>query len=84
MESITSLGLILIILLALNHMAGGRPNNVLAPVGRLCSGVLGFALNIVLRIFGSVAGLIGGSVKSIGLSKDRREGGTTEKPPPRW
>lgn len=84
MEIITSLGLIVIVLLALNHMAGGRPNNVLRPVARLCSGILGFAVNVVLRTFGSVAGLIGGSVKSIGPPKDGKTGGTSEKPQPRW
>jgi hypothetical protein len=65
MEIISSLGLIVIILLALNHMTGGKPDNVLKPVGRICSSILGFALGIVSRIAASVIGLVGGSIKSI-------------------
>jgi len=44
MEIISSLGLIVIILLAMNHMAGGRPDNVLRPVGRICSSIVALAL----------------------------------------
>ena len=85
MEIISSLGLIVIILLALNHMAGGKPDNVLKPVGRICSSILGLALGIVSRIAASVIGLIGGSIKSIPPpSRDDKQGGTSEKPPPRW
>ncbi|HNB22705.1 MAG TPA: hypothetical protein PKZ32_09815 [Candidatus Melainabacteria bacterium] len=85
MEIISSLGLIVIILLALNHMAGGKPDNVLKPVGRICSSILGLALGIVSRIAASVIGLIGGSIKSIPPpGRDDKQGGTSEKPPPRW
>ncbi len=85
MEIISSLGLIVIILLALNHMAGGRPDNVLRPVGRICSSILALALRIVSRIAASVIGLIGGSIKSLPPpGTDDKKGGTSEKPPPRW
>lgn len=85
MEILSSLGLIVIILLALNHMAGGKPDNVLKPVGRICSSILGLALGIVSRIAASVLGLIGGSIKSIPPpGRDDKQGGTSEKPPPRW
>jgi hypothetical protein len=85
MEIISSLGLIVIILLALNYMAGGKPDNVLKPVGRICSSILGLALGIVSRIAASVIGLVGGSIKSIPPhGRDDKQGGTSEKPPPRW
>lgn len=85
MEIISSLGLIVIILLALNHMAGGKPGNVLGPVSRICSSILALALGIVSRVAASVIGLVGGSIKSIPPpGRDDKQGGTTEKPPPRW
>lgn len=84
MEIISSLGLLLIILLALNFMAGGKPSNVLNPVGRLCSRILGFALGIVGKAASGIIGLLGGSVKSISPPPDRHDGGSSEKPPPRW
>ena len=85
MEIISSLGLIVLILLALNFMAGGKPGNVLNPVSRICSSILALALRIVSRIAASVIGLIGGSIKSIPPpGKEDQQGGTSEKPPPRW
>lgn len=85
MEIISSLGLIVIILLALNFMAGGKSGNVLGPVSRICSNLLAFALRVVSRIAASVIGLIGGSMKSLPPpGRDDKQGGTSEKPPPRW
>lgn len=85
MEIISSLGLIVLILLALNFMAGGKPGNVLNPVSRISSSILALALRIVSRIAASVIGLIGGSIKSIPPpGRDDKQGGTSEKPPPRW
>lgn len=85
MELLWSLGLIVVILLALNHMAGGKPDNVLRPVGRIGSSVLGLALSIVSRVAASVIGLIGSSIKSLPPpGGDKKAGGTSEKPPPRW
>ncbi len=85
MEIIHSLVLIVVLLLALNHMAGGKPDSVLRPVGRICSSIFGLVLGIVSRIAVSGVGLIGGSIKSItppGVNSKR--GGTSEKPSPRW
>lgn len=84
MDIVWSIGLVIFLLLALNHMAGGKPGNVLGPVRRIGSGVFGFALGIVLRIFGSVVGLLGSSIKSIPPPGRDHKGGTSEKPPPRW
>jgi hypothetical protein len=57
----------------------------LNPVSRICSSILALALRIVSRIAASVIGLIGGSIKSIPPpGKEDKQGGTSEKPPPRW
>lgn len=84
MEIIWSLGLVVFLLLALNHMAGGKPGNVLRPVSRICGNLFGFALGLVTRIFGSVLALLGSSTKSIPPPGRNHDGGTSEKPPPRW
>lgn len=85
MDIIGSIVLILILLLAINQMAGGRPNNILGPAGRICSRLVGMAFAITGRMFGAVLGLLGSSVKSIPTRKaDEHKGGSSEKPPPRW
>ncbi|HEY9758784.1 MAG TPA: hypothetical protein V6C97_26690 [Oculatellaceae cyanobacterium] len=86
MDLIWSLGLIVVILLALNHMAGGRASNVLRPVAGIANGVLSFAVRLCMSGIGAVARLIGSSVgSSLKLppagSKTNRESGPT---PPRW
>jgi hypothetical protein len=85
MDILWSIGLVVFLLLALNHMAGGKPNNVLRPVGSIFSRLLGFALTIVSRLFASVLSLLGSSTKMIPPpGRTDRDGGTSEKPPPRW
>ena len=62
MDIIGSLGLIVIILLALNYMAGGKSSNVLRPVGGLVGGVFRFAVNLCLGALGFVGRLVGACV----------------------
>lgn len=50
MELIWSFGLVIVILLALNHMAGGRSGNVLGTVRRVCSRLVGLVLRLLGRV----------------------------------
>jgi hypothetical protein len=85
MDLIWSLGLIVVLLLALNHMAGGRSSNVIRPVTRIASNLISMVVRAVLRLFGSVFRLGAGSVKLPKLGGDKKE---TDRgpgpPPPRW
>lgn len=48
MELLWSLGLIVFLLVALNHMAGGRASNVLRPVSNIASGLVSFAFRLCM------------------------------------
>jgi len=87
LDLIWSLGLIVVLLLALNHMAGGRASSVLRPI-------TGIATQLISRIVRALAGLIG-SVLRLGAgsltNKQPKIGGKTKddkrglgSPPPRW
>lgn len=78
-----SLSLIVAILLALNHMAGGSPSNVLRPATGIVTRLVSMALGIVGRIFGTAFKLGAGSVKLPKLDDKRDERGPGP-PPPRW
>lgn len=88
MELLWSLGLVVVILLALNHMVGGRASNVLGPVGGIVSGVVSFAVRLCMSALGIVLRLLGGSLGGVlklppGIDRARhsdRPGST----PPRW
>lgn len=86
MDILWSLGLIVFLLLALNHMAGGRPSNVLRPVAGIANGVISLAVRLCMSAVGAVARLFGASLGSSmklppGGSKTNRDTGPT---PPRW
>lgn len=81
MELLWSLGLIVFLLVALNHMAGGRASNVLRPVA---SGIVSFALRLCMSALGSVVRLLGGSVKLPGPHKVRNDKQPPGPTPPRW
>ncbi len=85
MDLIWSLGLIVVLLLALNHMAGGRSSNVIRPVTRIASNLISMVVRAVLALFGSVFRIGAGSVKLPKLGGDKKE---TDRgpgpPPPRW
>lgn len=86
MDILWSLGLIVVLLLALNHMAGGRASNVLRPVANIASSVVGFAFRLCLSAVGAVVRLLGGTLKLPGpASPTLREDKTPRGPtPPRW
>lgn len=86
MDILGALGLIVVILLALNHMAGGSPANVLRPTGGLVTRVASGVIKLVTGLLGSVFKI---GAKSIGSAKlpgidrkDERQG--PGPPPPRW
>jgi len=85
MDIIWSLGLIVFLLVALNHMAGGRASNVLRPVTQIVSNLVSMVVRLVLGLFGSVLRIGAGSVK---LPKPRGDKKETDRgpgpPPPRW
>lgn len=86
MELLWSLGLIVVILLALNHMAGGNPSAVLRPTTRLVSSVVGSVLRLVTGLFGSVF-KIGASSMKLPKQDDHNDHNDTRgpgPPPPRW
>jgi hypothetical protein len=83
MDIVWSLGLLVIILVAFNNMAGGRASDVLRPVMDLVIGLFSMLVNLfvqVLRI-GIAAG--GNSIKTARRLKDDRINDHTATPP-RW
>lgn len=85
MDLIWSLVLIVGLLLALNHMAGGRSSSVIRPVTRIASNLISMVVRAVLALFGSVLRIGAGSVKLPKIGGDKKE---TDRgpgpPPPRW
>jgi len=85
MDLIWSLGLIVVLLLALNHMAGGRASNVLRPVIGIISNLVSVVVRAVLALLGSVLRIGAGSVKLPKPGGDTKETGRGPgPPPPRW
>lgn len=85
MDLIWSLGLIVVLLLALNHMAGGRSSNVIRPVTRIASNLISMVVRALTALVGSVLRIGAGSVKLPkvkGNTKDDNRG--PGPPPPRW
>jgi hypothetical protein len=84
MDILWSLGLIVLALLALNHMSGGSPANVLRPTTGIVTRLLSMALSIVGRIFGTAFRLGAGSVKLPKMDDKRDTDRGPGPPPPRW
>lgn len=85
MDLVWSLALLLIILLALNYMAGGRASNVIRPVTGIVSSLLSMVVRLVLSLVGSLFRIGVGSLKLPkpgGSKKDTDRG--PGPPPPRW
>lgn len=85
MDLIWSLGLIVVLLLALNHMAGGRSSNVIKPATRIASNLVSMVVRALVALFGSVFRIGAGSIKlpkpgARAKDDDRGPG----PPPPRW
>lgn len=84
MELLWSLGLIVFLLVALNHMADGRASNVLRPVTNIASGLVSFAFRLCMSALGGVVRLLCGSVKLPGPPKIRDDKVPPGRTPPRW
>ena len=85
MDLIWSLGLLVVILLALNHMAGGRASNIMRPVTGIVSNLLSMIVRFVLSVVSSLFRIGAGSLKLPkpgGSKKDSDRG--PGPPPPRW
>lgn len=63
MDLIWSLGLLVVILLAFNHMAGGRASNIIRPVTGIVSNLLSMVVRVVLSLVGSLFRIGAGSLK---------------------
>ncbi len=76
----------MVLLLGLNHMAGGNPANVLRPTGGLVTRLVSMAVGLVNRILGTAFKLGAQSMKN--LPKDKDDPSNSERgpgpPPPRW
>ena len=85
MELIWSLGLLVVILLALNHMAGGRASNVIRPVTNIVGNLLSIVVRALLSLVGSLFRIGAGSLKlpKPGSAKKESDRGPGP-PPPRW
>lgn len=85
MDLIWSLGLIVVILLALNHMAGGRSSTVIRPVTGIATQLISMIVRALVALFGSVFRIGAASIKlpkpPAGRKDDDRGPGP---PPPRW
>ncbi len=85
MDLVWSIGLIVVLLLALNHMAGGRSANVIRPVTRIASNLISMVVRAVLALFSSVFRISAGLIK---LPKPGARAKDDERglgpPPPRW
>jgi hypothetical protein len=86
MDLLWSLGLIVVLLLALNHMAGGRASSVLRPLTGIVTQLISKIVRALMRLIGSVLRLGTGSLtnklpKIGGNTKDDKRGRT---PAPRW
>lgn len=84
MDLLWSLGLMVVILLALNHMAGGNPANVLRPATGLVTGGIRFAVRLVTGLLGSAFKIGAGSIKITKQRSDKENDRGPGPPPPRW
>jgi hypothetical protein len=85
MDLIWSLGLIVVVLLAFNQIAGGRASNVLRPVSNIVTNLLTMVFRAVVGLVSSIFRIGAASVK---LPKPGMTGKDSDKgpgpPPPRW
>lgn len=85
MDILWSLGFLVVILLALNFMAGGRASNVIRPVTGIVSSLVSMVVRAVLSLVSSLFKIGAGSLKLPkpgGSKKDSDRG--PGPPPPRW
>jgi len=84
MDILWSLGLIVVLLVALTNMAGGRASSVLGPVSGIATRLLSMVARAVLNLLGAIFKVSGGTIK-LPKSKGSRETDRGAGPtPPRW
>lgn len=84
MDILWSVGLIVVLLVALTNMAGGRASSVLRPVSGIATRLLSMVARAVLNLAGVIFKVSVGTIK-LPKSKGSRESERgAEPPPPRW
>lgn len=83
MDIIWSLGLLVVIVLAFNFMAGGRSSTIIRPTVLLVENLLAFAVKAVVNTLGAIIRIGGRSVK-LPKSNPGKDNGPAGPPPPRW
>jgi hypothetical protein len=84
MDILWSLGLVIVVLVALNHMAGGRASSILGPAAGIVTRLLSMAVRAVMNLAGAIFKVSIGTMK---LPKPRSgsDSGRGGRPtPPRW
>jgi hypothetical protein len=76
--------LVVFLLIALNHMAGGKASGVIRPVTGIVNRLLSFAVRTVTGLLGSVFRIGAGSVKLPKPNPDKETGRGPGPPAPRW
>jgi len=84
MEILSSLGLLILILVAFGVMAGGRAPSLLRPAIRIVEKLLGFAIRGVTQVLGALFRVTGGSVKLPRQNRNSDPEHGPGPPPPRW
>lgn len=84
MEILSSLGLLVLILVAFGVMAGGRASSLLRPAIRIVDKLLAFAIRGVTQVLGAVFRVAGGSVKLPRQNRNSDSDHGPGPPPPRW
>jgi hypothetical protein len=85
MEILSSLGLLIVVLVAFSLMAGGRASNVLRPAMGIANNLIAMAVRVVLSALGGIVKLGGGALKLPKpgpLPRDDKRG--PGPPPTRW
>jgi len=85
MDIVWSLGLIVVLLLALNHMAGGRSSSVIRPVTGIVTRLISMVVRALAGLVGSVLRIGAGTIKMPKVGKDPKDDKRGPgPPPPRW
>ena len=85
MDLLCSLGLLVVILLALHYMVGGRASNVIRTVTNIVGNLLSIVVRAMLSLAGSLFKIGAGSLKLPKPGGTKRESDRGPgPPPPRW
>jgi len=84
MDILWSLGLIVVLLVALTNMAGGRASSVIRPVVGIVTRLLSMTASTVLNLVGTIFKVSVGTVKLPKTNNKRETGREAGPTPPRW